>query len=285
MSRHIPRIAVVVAMLVLGAVFYGMRDNNPSDCPVDGDLPEPEQLQFRVVREIPHDPEAFTQGLAFHSGDLFESTGRRGESSIRRLDPDTGEVLEQDQLPEELFAEGLTGSGDELIQLTWTSETALRWEFDQSAGFSETGQFDYMGEGWGLATDPSDQLIMSDGTDTLQIRNPDSFELKDSGRVIRADESVGPLNELEYDGRHLWANQWKSDEILRINLDCDSGGMVDAVLDVGDLAERANDVSTSLGDESYQIDVLNGIAHVDNNRFLLTGKLWPVMFEVEISSA
>ncbi len=285
MSRHIPRIAVVIAMLVLGAVLYGIRNTHPADCTLGGDVAEPEQLQFRIVREIPHDPDAFTQGLAFRSGDLFESTGRRGESSIRRLNPDTGEVLETDRLPEELFAEGLSASGAELIQLTWTSEIALRWDFDRTAGFSEAGQFEYAGEGWGLATDPVGQLIMSDGTDNLQIRAPDSFELKESRQVVRADESVGPLNELEHDGSHLWANQWKSNEILRINMDCGSAAMVDAVLEVGDLAERAEDIAASLGDESYRIDVLNGIAHVDDNRFLLTGKLWSVMFEVEISSA
>jgi glutamine cyclotransferase len=285
-TRHIWRIALVVALLALGAAVYsnvsmdgdsqGRSDEQDQAARCDG---EPAVLSMRVVREIPHDPTAFTQGLAFRGSELFEGTGREGRSQIRQMDPETGEVLDSEPLSDEVFGEGVSASGDDLVQLTWKSGLAFVWSHDGN-GFSEVGSHEYEGEGWGLATDEAGDLLMSDGSDEIQYRDPESFELVDTILVDRSGGEVGQLNELEYGEGRLWANQWKSDEILRIRTDCGDTAVVDGVLDASQLTERAR--AAAVAGNTGGIDVLNGIAHLDQNRYLLTGKLWPLMFEVEL---
>jgi len=173
------------------------------------------KLSYRVAARYPHDPDAFTQGLVYENGRLFESTGLRGRSSLREVDLSTGAVIRRRDVPEPFFAEGLALVGDELIQLTWQESVAFRYSRD---AFDDRGSSSYAGEGWGLAYD-GESLIMSDGSAQLRFRDPSTFEVR---RVITVTESGAPidrLNELEWIEGALWANVWQTDLILRIDPD------------------------------------------------------------------
>ncbi len=231
----------------------------------------PTAMHAEVIEERPHDPAAFTQGLLMLDGQLYESTGIEGESTIRQVDPDTGEVLRSVDLRADQFGEGLTNIGDDrLVQLTWTDGTALLWD---RATFEPLGEHRYDGEGWGITTMDDGRLVMSDGSDTLAVRDPEDFTVIDRWPVTRSNGPADRLNELDWDGTHLWANRWKTDEIVRIEPRC---RRVDGVVDAADLTDLAAQAAGG-----QPIDVLNGIAHVPGtDRFLVTGKDWPVMFEV-----
>ncbi|MFI5045317.1 MAG: glutaminyl-peptide cyclotransferase, partial [Acidimicrobiales bacterium] len=179
-----------------------------------------------------------------------------------------------------VFAEGLAvGAGDRLVQLTWKDGLAYGWTAD---AFDPAGQFEYQGEGWGLTTLDDGTLIRSDGTDRLTEHDPSDFSVVDDWQVTRTGGSASDLNELEWDGTHLWANRWKTDEILRIDPECKR---VDAVVDASDLADRANALAAATVPPT-QIDVMNGVAAIPGTaRYLVTGKFWPVMFEVTFEPA
>ena len=247
----------------------------PADC-----LPtRPEPLVAEVVAERPHDRTAFTQGLVFLDGRLFESTGLRGESTLRELDPVTGGEVRRSPVPGDAFAEGLTATADgRLVQLTWTEGVA----FVRDPGTLDVvGEFRYPGEGWGLTTLDDGRLVQSDGTDTLVVRDAATFEPLERLTVRRADGGADLLNELEWDGRHLWANRWKSDEIVRIDLTC---GTVDAVVDTSGLTARV--AAMPVPDGLPGPDVVNGVASIPgSDRYLVTGKRWPTMFEVRFVPA
>jgi glutaminyl-peptide cyclotransferase len=226
----------------------------------------PESLRVRVVRSFVHDPGAFTQGLAFHAGKLYESTGLVGRSSLRRIDPATGAVEARVALERPLFGEGLAVAEGRLVQLTWRAGRALLWSPDRLA---PRGELRYGGEGWGLCYDGR-QLVMSDGSDRLVRR--DARTLAPVGG-ISVRSPAGPvfrLNELECVGDAIYANVWQSSRIARI--DARTG-------DVTAWIETAGLLSP---DEARHADALNGIAHMPSSgRFVLTGKLWPRAFEVE----
>ncbi len=249
---------------------------DPSDdpCPTGA----PESLVPEVVRTLEHDPNAYTQGLVVHDGRLFESTGLEGRSSIRELDPASGRVLRSEPLDDDVFGEGLAvGAAGRLVQLTWTDGIAYERDADT---FEELGRFEYDGEGWGLTTLADGRLVMSDGSDELVIRDPATFEALDSITVQRQGDAADRLNELEFDGTHVGANRYQTDEVLRIDLDC---GLVTGVLDVGDLTRAARAAATE-GDPSPEVS--NGIAHLPGtDRYLLTGKRWPTMYEVTLRPA
>lgn len=292
-------LGILVVALFGVAAWWAIGPDSPSGGTDDSDAcrtMEPAALGLEVVREVPHDPTAFTQGLVVDSCELWESTGQRGESELRQISPDTGEVITSVALDDELFGEGLAvDPAGGLTQLTWTSGIALRWDRD---GPDLTGEFSYDGEGWGLAMLATDgeqrepageatgagaDYAMTDGTDRVQLRGAEDFSVQ-SEMVIRRDGGeVAPLNELEWDGSHLWANRWKSSEILRIDLDC---GVVDGVVDATELVARAQEVAEGSGQVLGEgVDVLNGIAWLGpsgDDHFLFTGKRWPVMFEVEV---
>lgn len=232
----------------------------------------PMRLGIEVVGERPHDPAAFTQGLLVVGDDLYESTGLEGRSTVRRVDSTTGEVLRSTDLAPELFGEGLTTLGDDrLVQLTWKDGRALVWDREE---LSLVGEHRYEGEGWGITTLDDGRLVMSDGSDTLTVRDPGDFSELERWEVTRPGGAADQLNELEWDGEHVWANRWKTDEIVRIDPECHR---VDAVVDATELAARAEELASP--DEP--IDVLNGIALLPGtDRFLVTGKQWPVTFEV-----
>ena len=229
-----------------------------------------------IIEWFPHDPEAFTQGLEIAGGTMYESTGLWGRSSLRTVNPATGEVTAQVDLPEEFFGEGLTIAGDEIVQLTWRSGTALVYD---RATLGLLGEHSYEGEGWGLC-EMGGELIMTNGSDRLARRDPQTFELL--GTVTVAAPGYGGrldyLNELECVEGMVIANVWQTDRLLVI--DPGTGGVVAAV-DAGPLVDDVSRASAG-----RQIDVLNGVAVDENTATLwMTGKLWPRLYRVRIVEA
>ena len=225
----------------------------------------PVALEISVLEERDHDPKAFTQGLEFDDGRLYESRGRNGESGISEIDPRDGSVLRWMPLADEYFGEGVTVVGDSLIQLTWLSGKAFVYDIES---FEVTGSFDYEGQGWGLCFDGV-RLVMSDGSSSLTMRDPKTFSVVDSVTVRLDGLGVASLNELECIDGKVYANIWQTDTIVEIN---PATGDVTAVIDASGLLDDAGQSAA---------DVLNGIAYdEDSGAFLLTGKLWPSMFVV-----
>lgn len=227
----------------------------------------PEALRVEVLATHAHDREAFTQGLLWHDGRLYESTGLEGHSTLRSVDLVTGEVQRRHELSDELFAEGLARVGENLLQLTWQSGRAFVY---RSGDFSVVREHEYEGEGWGLCHD-GERLVMSDGSSDLTFRDPETFE--DLGRVAvtKLGRPLRNLNELECVDGQVYANVWMTDEIVRID---PASGRVTATIDASDVyptAQRRRD----------RADVLNGIAWMpESARFVITGKRWPHLYEV-----
>ena len=225
-----------------------------------------DQTTPQVLDFFPHDTGAFTQGLLYHDGVFYESTGLYGQSTLRRVDPASGVVLLSRPISPAEFGEGLARIGDELIQLTWQENVAHRYEIDD---FTPLGNFSYSGQGWGLCFDGR-RLIMSNGSSFLTYRNPETFQTVAQIRVTRDSVPVGNLNELECVGRLVYANVWLTDTILRID---PQTGIVLTEIDASGLLTPA---------EQQEADVLNGIAfHPATMNFYLTGKWWPKVFEVD----
>lgn len=223
---------------------------------------------YQVVARYPHDPEAFTQGLFFHDGQLYESTGLNGRSSIRRVELKTGKVVQRREVPADYFGEGMVAWKDRLVELTWRS--GLGFVYDLKS-FEPLGRFDYPGEGWGLTQDGR-RIIMSDGTPQLRFLDPET--LKETGRVTVMDEAdpIGQLNELEYMKGEVLANVWQTDLIARI--DPDTGKVVGWIDLTGLLPAASRGPGT---------DVLNGVAYDPiGDRLFVTGKNWPTLFEIKL---
>ncbi|MDX1514120.1 MAG: glutaminyl-peptide cyclotransferase [Gammaproteobacteria bacterium] len=221
---------------------------------------------FRVVAEYPHDASAFTQGLVFHRGFLYESTGRYGESTVRKVELETGRVLNVRKLPADRFGEGLTVAGERLIQLTWRARTGYVYDLDT---LNLVGSFHYPTEGWGLAYDGT-HLLLSDGSDAIHLLDPETFGLVGSLRVHHHGKPVTMLNELEFVDGFIYANVWQSTRVARI--DAKSGQVVAWI----EFAALAPPPDTGAG-------VLNGIAyHPGKEAFLITGKLWPTLYMINL---
>jgi glutaminyl-peptide cyclotransferase len=224
---------------------------------------------YRVAAEYRHDAGAFTQGLAYVDGVLYEGTGLMGESTLRRVDLESGEVLQSVALDASLFGEGITVLGDRIYQLTWRNHLCL--VFDRET-FTPIETFTYANEGWGLTTDGT-QLIASDGTNRLVFRDPATFAEVGHVDVFDGEEAVNSLNELELVDGEIWANVWRSDRIARID---PVSGQVRSWLDLTGLLS-ADDR------EGQNVDVLNGIAHDRaSGRLFVTGKRWPKLFTIEV---
>lgn len=222
---------------------------------------------YTIVARIAHDPSAFTQGFLFHNGAFYESTGLYGQSSVRRLDANTGEVLQQIDLPANLFGEGLVLVDDRLIQLTWREGLALVYDRDT---FTPLGEFHYATEGWGLTFD-GQQLIMTDGSALLYFRDPDTFQLQGTRQVTEQGQPVTRLNELEYINGEVWANVFMTDDMVRIDPDT---GRVIARHHFSDLLSPA--------DRHGHEDVLNGIAYdAEEQRLFITGKRYGFIYQIE----
>ena len=226
-----------------------------------------------IIESFPHDPEAFTQGLEAADGTMYESTGLRGRSSLRAVDPATGEVFTQVALSDDLFGEGLTVVGEEIAQLTWQSGTAIVYD---RGTLRPVGEHRYEGEGWGLCLS-DDVLIMSDGSNRLARRDPETFELLGTVTVTATgyDGRLDYLNELECVEGLVIANVWQTDRLLVID---PQSGQVLAAIDAGPLID---DVSQS--SPASEIDVLNGVAlDPDTATLWMTGKLWPRLYRVRV---
>ena len=226
-----------------------------------------------IIEWVPHDPDAFTQGLEIADGTIYESTGLFGRSSLRAVNPSTGEVTARVDLPERFFGEGLTVSGDEIIQLTWRSGTALVYD---RATLEPLREHSYAGEGWGLC-EMDGQLIMSDGSDRLTRRDPGTFERLGTvtATAFGYDGRLDYLNELECVEGVVIANVWQTDHLLVI--DPDTGRVVAAI----DAAPLIDDVSQASA--GSQLDVLNGVALDEKGATLwMTGKLWPRLYRVRL---
>ncbi len=232
------------------------------------DEPDPEHA-YTIVNTFPHDPDAFTQGLVFYEGRLYEGTGLRGQSSIRIVKLETGEITRIHRLPPEFFGEGIAIHGGRIIQVTWQSRVGFVYDL---YSLEALGSFEIASEGWGLTSDGS-SLILSDGTSTLRFLDPESFQETRSVEVRDGDEAVTKINELEYINGEIYANIWQTDLIARID---PLGGSVLGWLDLGGLKDYIDDESS--------INVLNGIAYNEETGHLfLTGKLWPLMFEIALT--
>jgi glutamine cyclotransferase len=224
-------------------------------------------LGYQIVRVYPHDPDAFTQGLQYVDGVLYEGTGLHGRSSIRRVALETGKVEQKRDVPAEYFGEGITVWKNDLIELTWQSHVALVYD---RATFEPKKQFTYPGEGWGLTHDGTN-LIMSDGSDELRYLDPVTFVEKRRLKVTAAGAPLRNLNELEYVKGEILANVWQTDYVARIQ---PATGTVTAYIDLRGLLSPA---------ERAKTDVLNGIAYdAARDRLFITGKLWPRLFEIKL---
>jgi glutamine cyclotransferase len=221
----------------------------------------------RTVADYPHDRSAFTQGLVVHEGRMYESTGKYGKSSLRRVDVETGKIEKKVLLAPEYFGEGIAVLGDRLYQLTWRNHTIIVYDIDT---FDVVETLSYNGEGWGLTQDGT-HLILSDGSDLIRFIDPEAMTVVKTVTVREGEHAVDRLNELEYVRGEIWANVWYQDRIVRISpLD----GSVLGWIDLGGLSKR-----TKRGAE----DVLNGIAFdAVSDRLFVTGKNWPKLYEIEV---
>jgi glutamine cyclotransferase len=225
---------------------------------------------FVVKNSYPHDPQAFTQGLFIKDGQLYESTGQKGQSSLRKVDLKTGKVLQKKALADEYFGEGSTPVGDTIVGLTWQSNVGFIYD---AKTFAMKGRFNYKGEGWGLASDAKN-VYMSDGSAEIRVLDPRTLDERRRIRVTAEGKPITQLNELEVVDGEIYANVWGTDVIARI--DPDSGKVV-GWIDLTGLLPPAQRGTASVD------AVLNGIAwDGKHHRLYVTGKLWPKLFEIEL---
>jgi len=259
--RAARRLAIIFLLIAFGRSLSGHAAH-----PVrHGGVPE---YTFKVVQMFPHDPQAFTQGLVFHDGFLYEGTGLKGRSSLRKVRLETGEVIQEADLAPGLFGEGITIVKNEIVQLTWLAQTGFVYNLSD---FHLLRQFSYKGEGWGLATDGR-AIFMSDGTPEIRVLDPAALAEKRRFTVHDGSRHISQLNELEFVEGELFANVWQTDRIVRIS---PQSGEVVGWIDL-----------TGLLSPVYRLEsgaVLNGIAYdSEGKRLFVTGKLWPKVFEIQL---
>ena len=237
-----------------------------------GNSAGPRVWSYEIVNTFAHDPNAFTQGLVFEDGVLYEGTGLNGQSELRKVELETGDVLQNHKLKDEYFGEGITIFGDRIYQLTYRSKTGFVYDKET---FEPLREFKYPTEGWGLTHD-GEHLIMSDGTPMLYFLDPNSLRRVHKLMVLEDNKAIWWLNELEYVEGQIYANVFPGDRIARI--DPDTGQIVGWIDCRGLLTQRQD-----LDDET---DVLNGIAYDPNDsRLFVTGKHWPKLFEIRLIPA
>ncbi len=224
----------------------------------------------RVVNTYPHDPNAFTEGLFYLDGHLYESTGQQGASFVRKVELATGKILQQAELPPQYFGEGIVAHDGKLLQLTWRSGVGAIRDLDS---FEITGSFRYPGEGWALTRDEA-HLYMSDGTPTIRVLDPDSLQQTGSIEATADGRPLQRINELEWIKGELWANVWMTDRIARID---PKTGKVTGWVDLKGMFDYSK-----LDDPTD--DVPNGIAYdAEHDRIFVTGKRWPKLFEIRLT--
>ncbi|MBN1357641.1 glutaminyl-peptide cyclotransferase [Candidatus Bathyarchaeota archaeon] len=256
---HLTVIVIVATAVAIGAAVLVLLNDKSADT-------TPVNYTYEVINVYPHDPDAFTQGLNIEDGVLYEGTGLNGESTLRRVDLETGDVLQTYALPEEFFGEGITVFGSKIIQLTWQSQKGFVYD---KQSFALLEEFSYSTQGWGITTDGT-RLIMSDGTANLYFLDPETFEI--TGQIeVHDEEPVIRLNELEYINGKVYANVWQTDKIVIINPDT---GQVTGWIDLTGIYTPENSNSNN---------VLNGIAYdAKNDRLFVTGKRWSQLFQIEL---
>jgi glutaminyl-peptide cyclotransferase len=231
-------------------------------------IPPTPQYTYRVINTYPHDRTAFTQGLEYRDGFLYEGTGLTGRSSVRKVDLTTGRVLKTFEVPQPFFGEGITLVGNQIIELTWTTQTGFVYD---KSDLSVVRSFQYPGEGWGLTNDGK-QIYMSDGSSQIRVWDP--VTLKEVRRITvkDGDQPVNELNELEFVKGEILANVWQTDRIARIS---PVDGKVLGWIDLSGILPQS--------DRSGSDAVLNGIAYdAATDRLFVTGKLWPKLFEIKL---
>jgi glutamine cyclotransferase len=264
--NRLSRTSIIWLFVLLGAAFVFsclslLGCSNSEGTPI---------YTYSIVNTYPHDPDAFTQGLVFEDGVLYEGTGLYGQSTLRRVELETGDVLQILELSDEFFGEGITVYGDKIIQLTWQSNVGF--VYDKNS-FDLLQQFNYSTEGWGITHD-GERLIMSDGTSKLHFLDPQTFEEIGQLAVFDDNGPVTRLNELEYVQGEIYANVWQTDRIARIS---PATGRVVGWIDLEGILTAE--------DRSEPVDVLNGVAYdADTDRLFVTGKLWPKLFEIDLIS-
>ena len=262
-------ILVVGLFALLGAVFVFSCSNLP-ESPVP-DNSNAIIYTYNIVNTYPHDRDAFTEGLVFEDGVLYEGTGLFGHSTLRRVELETGDILQIRELSDQFFGEGVTIYENKIIQLTWKSN--IGFVYDKNS-FELLQEFNYSTEGWGI-THNGTCLIMSDGTSTLHFLDLQTFEEIGQLEVFDSDCPITRLNELEYIQGEIYANVWQTDWVARI---APETGQVIGWVELGGLLTSE--------DRSEPVDVLNGIAYdAKTDRLFVTGKLWPKLFEIELISS
>jgi glutaminyl-peptide cyclotransferase len=228
------------------------------------------QYKVKIIRTFPHDTDAFTEGLVYSGGFLYESTGMNGKSSMRKIELETGKVVKKSDLPTQYFGEGLTEWEGTFIQLTWRSGKGFVYNRET---FSIEREFSFSGEGWGITHDGK-SLIMSNGSNRLTYLNPRTFEQERVLPVLSGDKPIRLLNELEYIKDEIYANIWQKDFVARIS---PKTGEITGWIDMSDLRKELSD--------GQRAEVLNGLAYdPEGDRIFVTGKLWSKLFQVEIAS-
>ncbi|MFZ0318278.1 MAG: glutaminyl-peptide cyclotransferase [Candidatus Sulfotelmatobacter sp.] len=254
-------LAIAFAQLLFVQFSLGQSAHRPRTA-------RPPEYTFKIVRTFPHDSNAFTQGLAYRDGFLYEGTGLQGRSSLRKVSLETGKVVQHVDLAPEFFGEGITLLKNEVIQLTWQSQTGFVYSVND---FHLLRRFYYSGEGWGLATD-SHEIFMSDGTPEIRVLDPDTLAQKRRFTVHDGTTRVKELNELEFVDGELFANVWQTDRIARIS---PRNGEVLGWIDLKGLLSPLYRLQPGA--------VLNGIAYdAERKRLFVTGKLWPNIFEIQL---
>ncbi len=228
----------------------------------------PKNYSYKVIKTFPHDPDAYTQGLFYKDGFLYEGTGQKGASSIRKVEPETGKILQSVNLEEKHFGEGITFFNNKIYQLTWKSEVGFIYDFTT---FKQIRTFNYNTQGWGLTTNGK-ELIMTDGSNVIYFMDPEGFTEIRHIEVFDNKEAIDSLNELEYINGDIYANVYMTDKIVIID---PKTGMVKGVIDFKGLLKDS--------DRTNDVDVLNGIAWDEaGKRLYVTGKLWPKLYQVEL---
>ncbi|MGA2345088.1 MAG: glutaminyl-peptide cyclotransferase [Candidatus Sulfotelmatobacter sp.] len=258
-----------LSRLVVLFLLTGFRPFLLAQAPHPASPHRPQEYTFAIVAVYPHDTSAFTQGLAYRDGFLYEGTGREGQSSLRKVRLETGEIVQQVNLEPDLFGEGITLLNDKVIQLTWKSGIGFVYDLNS---FRLLRRFSYSGEGWGLATNGR-ELFLSDGTSEIRVLDGETFQEKRRIKVHEGSTAVDQLNELEFVEGQVFANLWHSNRVARISPQTgDVVGWIDL---------------TGLLSPMYRLEpeaVLNGIAYDPiRKRLFVTGKLWPRIFEIKLS--
>jgi len=262
-----PRALRPAGMLTLGFLAFCACEGDGGKTAAQPPRPVAPVVTVDVIRSFPHDTSAYTQGLIWHGGFLYESTGRTGQSSLRKVQLDSGKVLRKLDIAAPTFAEGLALLGGRLYQLTWQDQVGFIYELDT---FRRVGTFPYENEGWGLTTDGR-ALILSDGSNQLRFLDPQAGyrELRKLS-VMDGTEYVNDLNELEWVKGEVWANVWHTNRIARID---PRTGQVKGWVDMTGVMAPQQDPEA----------VMNGIAYdAEHDRLFVTGKLWPTLFEIRV---